>query len=202
MPRRPERLTAGVCYHVYDRGNNRQTVFFSPDDYALFIHRLRGYLLGEPQPGPRRIPAGRATRLLAYCLMPDHYHLLLVPGEEDLSHRMQLLSISFTKAMNARHTRVGSLFQGQFQAIAVDQEAYLLHLTIYLHLNPVRAGLTARPEEWPYSSYQDYVGLRHGSLPSPDLGLSLAGGATEYERLVDSFSDRDEDVIEHLLLED
>ncbi len=202
MPRRPAQLTAGVCYHVYNRGNNRQTIFFSPDDYALFIRRLRGYILGEPLPGPLRIPAGRGAQLLAYCLMPNHYHLLLVPAENDLSHRMQLLSISFTKAMNARHTRVGSLFQGQFQAIAVDRDAYLVSLTVYLHLNPVRGGLTAQPEEWPYSSYRDYVGLRRGSLPSPDLRLSLAGGVAAYERLVDSFSDQDEDVIEHLLLED
>jgi len=134
--------------------------------------------------------------------MPNHYHLLLVPSQDDLSHRMQLPSISFTKAMNAHHARVGSLFQGQFQAVAVDQDAYPLRLTVYLHLSPVRAGLTARPEDWAYSSYRDYAGLRHGDLPSPDLALSMAGGVAACERLVHSYTGQDDYVIEHLLLED
>jgi len=86
--------------------------------------------------------------VVAYCLMPTHYHLLVLLKEAELSHRMQLFSISYTKAMNARYDRVGALFQGAFQAKHVNRNDYLVHLSRYIHLNPVLAGLVERPEDW------------------------------------------------------
>ena len=131
--------------------------------------------------------------------MPNHYHLLVCPHDDQFSRRMQRFSISYTKAINKRYGRVGSLFQGQFQAVRVDRNDYLLHLSRYLHLNPVVAGLVKRPEEWEFSSYRDYIGLRRGTLPSPDLVLSQFSGPGAYQAFVESYKPGDRKIIAHLL---
>jgi len=163
MPRRNIPLIAGEYYHIYNRGNNRQDIFFEEENYVFFLRRLREYLVQ---------PSGPCVTLVAYCLMPTHYHCLLQPHDDDLSHHLQLFSISYAKAINKRYERVGALFQGQFQAKRIDRNEYLLHLSCYIHLNPVRAGLVKQPEDWAFSSYREYLGLRHGQLPKPDIILA------------------------------
>ncbi|NJL48398.1 MAG: hypothetical protein HC929_14100 [Leptolyngbyaceae cyanobacterium SM2_5_2] len=93
--------------------------------------------------------------VLAYCLMPNHYHLLVQCKTQDVSGAMMRLSVAYTKAMNRRYNRVGALFQGQFQSIGVESDEYLYHLTRYIHLNPVKAGIVAHPKDWEFSSYLD-----------------------------------------------
>jgi hypothetical protein len=97
--------------------------------------------------------------------MPNHYHLLMQCKTDEVSEAMQRLSMAYTKAMNRRYNRVGSLFQGQFQAIAIQSNEYLYHLTRYIHLNPVKAGIVVHPKDWEFSSYLEYAGLRGGTLP-------------------------------------
>jgi putative transposase len=130
---------AGGFYHVYNRGNDRQAIFREPDNYFYFLRLLRHHLVEHN------------IEIIAYCLMPNHYHLLVHLNAEGLSRRMKSFSVAYTKAMNQRFSRVGSLFQGRFQAKRVEDEAYLLHLTRYIHLNPVKAGLVARSEDWELS---------------------------------------------------
>ena len=115
---------------------------------------------------------------------------------------MQRFSISYTKAMNKRYDRVGSLFQGQFQAVLVDRNEYLLHLSRYLHLNSVEAGLVKRPEDWEFSSYRDYIGLRQGTLPMPDIILLQFPTPRAYQEFVESYKLTDRDIIAHLLFDD
>ena len=86
--------------------------------------------------------------------------------------------------MNKRYRRCGSIFQGRFQAILIDNDAYVLNLSRYIHLNPVKAGLVKRPEEWEFSSYSDYVGLRQGTLPKMENLLEQIGSAHAYQRFV------------------
>ena len=107
--------------------------------------------------------------VLAYCLMPNHYHLLVQCKTNEVSGGMMRLSVAYTKAMNRCYKRVGSLFQGQFQAIAVDSDEYLYHLTRYIHRNPVKAGIVAHPKDWEFSSYLEYAGLRARTLPKLDI---------------------------------
>ena len=101
----------------------------------------------------------------------NHYHLLVQALSDALSGAMQRFGISYTKAMNRRFARVGSVFRGEFQAARVDRDEYLLHLSRYLHLNPVRHRLAKCPEDWRFSSYPEYVGLRHGTLPQAEVVL-------------------------------
>jgi REP element-mobilizing transposase RayT len=206
MPRRAVPLVAGEYYHVYTRGNNRQRIFFERENYLFFLRRIRECLLGELEstgsPNPEAPTVGRACAIVAYCLMPSHYHLLVRPEDGDFPRRMQRLSLSYTKAMNKRHDRVGALFQGHYKALHVDRAEYLLHLSRYIHLNPVGAGLVKQPEDWEFSSYREYVGLRRGTLPMPDVVLSQFPNPDAYRRFVDGYQPGDESIVSQLLLDD
>jgi len=188
MPRRTVELYAGEYYHLYNRGNNRERIFFERENYLFFLRRLRKYL----------VPI---LDVVAYCLMPTHYHLLIMLKEADLSHRMQLFSISYTKAMNKRYDRVGSLFQGAFQAIHVDENEYLIHLSRYIHLNPVMAGLVERAEDWEFSSYREYIGLRNGTLPKSEIVLSQFPSSEAYREFVESYVPDKREIIADLLFD-
>jgi len=220
MPRRTCPLVPGECYHLYNRGVNRQRIFFERENYLFFLRRIRKYLVGEGETsevaqtsevhtlvGERETSevsqtSEVCTTTVAYCLMPNHFHLLLCPHDDQLSRRMQRFSISYTKAINKRYGRVGALFQGQFQAVHVDRNEYILHLSRYLHLNPVAAGLVKRPEEWEFSSYRDYVGLRQGTLPRPDVVLSQFSTPRAYREFVESYRPGDRNVVVHLLFDE
>ena len=190
MPRRDIPLIAGNYYHLYNRGHNRMHIFFDEENYLFFLRRLRRYLVPEH------------ARLIAYVLMPNHYHLLVQAITDDLSHAMQLFSISYTKAINKRFGRTGALFQGAFKAKMVDRDEYLLHLSRYLHLNPVRAGLVQCPEDWAYSSYREYIGLRKGTLPQPGIILEQVGGPATYRAFVEAYAAADRQIIASLLFEE
>ena len=157
MPRRDLPFQPGHYYHLYNRGNDRNLIFFERENYLHFLRLIRRYLIDQ------------ALDVVAYCLMPNHYHLLVQCKTSALSGAMMRLSVAYTKAMNRRYNRVGVVFQGQFQAIAVDSDEYLYHLTRYIHLNPVKAGLVAQPQDWEFSSYLDYAGLRSGTLPKLEV---------------------------------
>ena len=103
--------------------------------------------------------------------MPNHYHFLVEVRSFEFSHAMQNFSISSIKAINKHYKRSGALYQGAFQAKIVEQNPYLLHLSRYIHLNPVSAGLVDVPEDWEYSSYREFVGLT-STLPQPDIVLN------------------------------
>ena len=203
MPRRAVPFCTGEHYHLYNRGNNRGHVFFEQENYLFFLRQVRTYLLP-------------VLDVVAYCLMPTHYHLLVqiktpeilsepktsgVLETPEVSRAMMRFSVSYAKAMNKRYDRVGSLFQGAFQAKLVDEDTYLLHLSRYLHLNPVLAGLCAVPEGWAFSSYQDYIGLRQGTLPVPDLVLAQFPSREAYRAFVEAYSPADREQIVDLLFD-
>jgi len=191
MPYRKIEFRAGHYYHLYNRGINRQPIFFCTENWGYFTKRLRHYFL----------PA--LIDILAYCLMPTHYHLLVYLNTDDLAAQiMQPFGLSYTKAINTQQGRVGPLFQGPFQAAWVDKDEYLLHLSRYIHLNPVTAGLVTQAEGWTFSSYRDYIGLRAGTLPVPGVVLSQFCSPQDYKAFVESYRDQDFKVIEQLLFDE
>lgn len=204
MPRRTAPLIAGEYYHIYNRGNNRGRIFFEEENYLFFLRRLRHHLMRKTSEVLETAEVWAAS-IVTYCLMPTHYHLIAQPHDDALSHHLQMFTISYTKAINTRFVRTGALFQGAFQAKRIERDEYLLHLSRYIHLNPVRAGLVERPEEWAFSSYRDYVGLRHGTLAQPAIVLDqfrddadFRSPARAYQEFIESYAPDDGKKIAHL----
>jgi putative transposase len=187
MPKRSIELRSGHYYHLYNRGNNRQPIFFDRENYLYFLRQIGEYLIND------------AIDVVAYCLMPNHYHLLVCLKTDNLAKYIQPFTLSYTKAINKCYGRVGSLFQGRFQAIEVERDEYLLHLSRYIHLNPVRAKLVRIPEEWEFSSYQEYIGCRSGKLPKPNIVLSQFSSADAYRLFVESYQESDREIIEAIV---
>jgi REP element-mobilizing transposase RayT len=127
----------------------------------------------------------RPVSIPVYCLMPNHFHLLVYLRCADFSERMSSLQQSYTQAINRARSRVGPLFQGRFKAEHVDREEYLTHLSRYIHLNPVVPGLAGSPAEWEFSSYREYVGLRDGSLTEPGVILREFASREAYRSFVE-----------------
>ena len=119
----------------------------------------------------------------------------------EVSGAMMRFSVSYTKAMNKRYDRVGSVFQGAFQAKRIDSDAYLVQVSRYVHQNPVLAGYGAAPEEWEFSSYPEYIGLREGTLPNPEIVLSQFVSRDAYREYVESSASADQQAVRHLLFD-
>jgi REP element-mobilizing transposase RayT len=123
--------------------------------------------------------------LIAYCLMPNHFHLILKEVRENaIAKCLHALQTSYAKAVNYRYSRSGHLFQDTYRKIIVKNEVHLVYLSRYLHLNPVRTGLVRTPEDWKYSSYCEYIGLRKKELIHPETIISLFSCVEEYREHV------------------
>ena len=141
MPRTARASAGGVCYHVINRGNGRAEVFHKPQDYDAFV-----VMLGE---ATERV----AVRVLAYCLMPNHFHLVLWPRKDgDLSRFMQWLLTAHVRRYHGHYHGSGHVWQGRFKAFPIQQDDHLLTVLRYVERNALRAGLAARAEGWAWSS--------------------------------------------------
>ena len=150
---RPLRLEfTGAVYHLTGRGNARQKIFFNDADREMFVETLA------------RVIERYGWIWHAYCLMANHYHLLVETPKANLSLGMRQLNGIYTQSFNRRHKRVGHLFQGRFKAILVEKDAYLLELCRYIVLNPVRVKGDIKMDGWKWSSYRATAGL--ASAPS------------------------------------
>ena len=157
---------ANELYHIFNRGNNKQKIFFSSDNYIYFLKKVEAHIYP-------------CCSILAYCLMPNHFHFLvhsdkrttatkLIGGKERniLSEGIRNTLSSYTQAINKQNTSTGSLFQQNTKArpMVKGGKNYDLICLHYIHQNPVRAKLVTKMEDWPYSSFSDYCGLRTGTL--------------------------------------
>jgi putative transposase len=159
---RPLRIEyEGAFYHITARGNERHTIFYDKTDYERFKSYLKeakeryGYILH------------------CYVLMTNHYHLLIETPQGNMSQVMHYVNASYTNYLNKKRGRSGHLFQGRYKAILIDHNNYLLELSRYMHLNPVRVHLVERPEEYAASSYRSYISKEREAIVSPDLILGM-----------------------------
>ncbi len=188
-------FSENAYYHVFNRGVEKRTIFTDDSDYKTFLHLLKFYLSPQneaithpfkdypympPNIKPVRIRPftnlHREIELIAYCLMPNHFHLLIKQVTRDgMTKLMRSLSTTYTMYFNKKYQRVGSLFQGKYKAALVTQDNYLLHLSRYIHLNPLLSGLMtgSDPVNWPYSSYQYYIGHKKADWVKPEIVLKF-----------------------------
>ena len=147
MPRKPRLDIPGHLYHVVARGNERKAIFYGQDDYHDFLRRLRLAL------------GGAGAKCLAWCLMPNHFHLLILRGSETLSGLMRHLMTGYAVGFNIRHRRCGHLFQNRYKAILCAEDDYMIGLIAYIHLNPRRAGLVEN-----MAKLAEYRWCGHGAM--------------------------------------
>jgi len=149
---RPLRLEfEGALYHVISRGNARQEIFRDNVDYQQLLKLLAAAV-------------ERYSWLVhAYCLLSNHYHLLVETPQPNLSAGMRQLNGTYAQYFSRRHDQPGHLFQGRFKAYVVDKDSYLLELSRYIALNPVKAGLVTSPGQWKWSSYRKTAGTEKGA---------------------------------------
>lgn len=167
-------------YHIYNRGVEKRSIFQTELDYKMFLSYLKNYLtpVTPDKPRPQReISFYEKIELIAYCLMPNHFHLLIkqLSDPKAIVAFMRSLANAYTTYFNRKYNRVGHLFQGRYKAVLVTEEPYFLHLTRYIHLNPSELSLTFRLNliKYPYSSYGDYLGERKTSWLHPKEVLGL-----------------------------
>jgi REP element-mobilizing transposase RayT len=178
---RPLRIEyAGAHYHVIARGNRRDAIFVDDEDRQRFLMDVG------------RVAARVDWAVLAYCLMENHYHLLLRTNQPTLARGMRDINSAHSQRFNRRHGRVGHVLQGRYKAMLVEEAGYLFELARYIVLNPVRAGMCAAPGQWPWSSYAVTAGLAASSVEPPVTALiHHFGGVLEdaraaYVRFVDA----------------
>lgn len=164
---------AGHYYHVCNRGCNRERIFANDGNYLFLLRQAKKFLREYP------------LTVIAYCLMPNHYHFLFRPEEDGaVSPFLQRLFNSYTQAFNKQQGRSGTLFEGRPKCVLVDTDAYVIHLCRYIHLNPVEAGLVAHPGDWPYSNYLEWVGRRKGTLVDHDFVRQYFPTPADYEAFI------------------
>jgi len=171
MPRPPRLDYEGGWYHVMNRGAGRRPIFEDDRDRTMFLELL----------------AEQRFEVHAYCTMGNHFHLLVHTPAGGLSDSMQNLSGRYTQWFNARHSTDGPVFRGRFKSVLVDSDSYLASLSRYIHLNPVVAGMVAKPDSYEWSSYLDFVGLRRPPVwLHMDTILAMAGGRRSYADFVEA----------------
>ena len=212
-------------YHVYNRGVEKRIIFKDEQDYKVFLGYLKEYL--SPKIDPLKIKKKFVLNgstfvgiphqpknyfgkieLVAYCLMPNHFHFLIKQIEKGILERfMRSLLIRYSMYFNKKYDRVGSLFQGPYRSKLIENENYLLHLSRYIHLNPSEytKNLTQA-----YSSYAEYLGIRKTSWINPKPILlyfdtakaDFIRGTNTYKDFVEKFDDKQKVDLKDLTLED
>lgn len=173
------RLQPQGYFHLYNRGNNRGIIFFRDANYRYFIRKLRRHVAPH-------------VHLLAYCLMPNHFHLLIETREDAevsaFTESFRVMLSSYTRGINRQEGRTGSLFTQNTRSKNLQEgsQFYGLACFCYIHQNPLRAGLASDIDAWPYSSYLDYAGARNESICSVSRAKSILNipTAEQFRRLM------------------
>ncbi len=200
-------------YHIYNRGVEKRDIFLDKQDYNIFLHYLKSYLLPIEQQDKAKLPFSirhsnsfdlpKEIRLLAYCLMPNHFHFMIKQlTERTIAEFMKRLGNAYVEYFNKKYDRQGSLFQGRYKACLVENEIYFLYLSSYIHRNPLEmfSRLSAEQKikklrEFQYSSYPDYLNSRNTPWVHKDeimsvfreKGESIESGLNSYRKFVEEY---------------
>lgn len=170
--------TADTYYHVYARGVNKQAIFLEDTDYIFFEWLLKRYLSHEAIANKRGVPYQKfhdRIALVSFCLMPNHFHLLIYQHQTSaMQHLMRGIMSSYSRYFNTKYGRTGHLFENTYRASRIDEEKYLLHISRYIHLNPPGW------RTFPYSSISYFANERHADWVHPEKILALFTSSDDY----------------------
>lgn len=198
-------------YHIYNRGNNKQTIFLENRDWARFLFlilylqspvnfpqigrfisnyfKYQDFKIRREQNKIKEIIKNRYVELIAFALMPNHFHIAVKENQEKgLSRYMQKIQNAYTKYFNVKYEKFGHLFQGPFRAVHIKSNEQLLYLSTYIHRNPKEMSQWANREHlYPWSSYQDYISKnRWEEILKTDLIINQFNNSKEYKNFVDT----------------
>ena len=186
----------GSIVHIYNRGNNRENIFHDEQDYRAFLFRL-GLTLGfgekELLAHPlTSVPYSRIRitdskkgcfKLYAFSLMKNHFHILIEQcSDVSISKLILKAFTSYAKYVNKKYSRVGHIFQDQFKSVLIESDSQLMWTSSYIHMNPVKAGLVKSPDQYKWSSYNDYVGDKNIPIIHTDFLLSTFGNKENFKK--------------------
>ncbi len=164
MPRPPRIITPGETYHLFSRGSNRLSIFFDDRDFNDFLFQLG------------RIVQNHHWRLYSYCLIPNHYHLLVSPSESGLSDGMRELNGGFSRRTSLKYGRIAHLFRNRFGHTRIESAEQFVWTARYVIMNPVEAGICVSPSQWRWSSYRATIGIER-----PPEWLDIVGLLAHFE---------------------
>lgn len=183
----------GNIVHIYNRGNNREKIFYDEQDYRAFLFRL-GLALGfgssELTHDLLFVPSSRIRitdsnrnnfKLYAFCLMPNHFHILIEQCRDiSISKLMLKVCTSYATYINKKYKRVGHVFQDQFKAVLIENNSQLMWTSSYIHMNPVKDGIVKNPYQYKWSSYNDFVSERNLPIIYKQFFLDLFGSKDNF----------------------
>lgn len=214
MPRRKTIITTGEIYHIFNRSVAGIPIFKGERENKIFLQAMRFYLQPKPptrfsiyRKSPNSFPISvdkKIVTIISYCLMPNHFHLLLKQNQDNgIVQFIQRVTNSFAHYFNIKYKRKGHVFEDKFKAVHIDNVEQLMHLSRYIHLNPVTSFIVEDPSDYPNSSYRIYLSLETSEVVDPSVVLINFSSPEKYREFVLSRKDyqRKLDEIKHLLLE-
>lgn len=221
MPFRKVPLVVGKVYHVFTKSISKLIVFPLDDDYKRMLQAIFYYSFEKPpcklsffiergykdpiiSNALNKNNSPKLVKVIGYCLMPTHIHFILQQiMEGGISKFINMILKSYTKYFNTKHNRKGPLWEGRFKSVLVETDEQLLHLTRYIHLNPVSAYLVNSPEDWFYSSYNEYIGKIPNDQKICEFDEYIKLSPQEYKNFVEERIDyqRELEKIKHLILQ-
>lgn len=181
-------------YHVINRGVEEKDIFLDRRDYSRFFDSFLYYQKCNPPvrysfrklvDQKRFLKLENLVEIICYCLMPSHFHFLLKQVKDNgVSSFISKLTNSYTRYFNTRHQRKGHLFQGPFKAIRIENDGQLIHVSRYIHLNSVTGFLVEKPEDYPFSSYSEYLGKEKEKICQKDIVLDQFPSIKGYKKFV------------------
>ncbi|MBI2593465.1 transposase [Candidatus Daviesbacteria bacterium] len=215
MPGRNVTFGNGEFYHVYNRGSDKRNIFIQPRDYKRFQQTFYYYQFLGPKlkfsnfaksglQSFKPAPDSELVEIICYCLMPNHFHFLVRQLKDSgISIFISQLSNSYTKYFNTKYKRVGALLQGSFKAVHVESDEQLIHLSRYIHLNPIVSGLSKSLSSYSWSSYPNYLN-QTSVLCSPTPVLNLFSSTQKYKEFTEDQIDYGTtlEILKHQVIEE
>lgn len=213
MPSRIFPFVNGQYYHVYNRGVEKRSIFEKSWDYSRLVKTMKYYQLAGPKPKLSKFSLNsifkpdsskKIVEITCYCFMPNHFHFLLRQLQDGgMTEFVGKLSNSYTKYYNVKYNRVGPLLQGEFKAVLIESEAQLIHVSRYIHLNPISSFLIKNLDDYRWSSYKEYIGDDTEDICNKETILGIFKSSKSYRQFVLDQVDYAQklEIIKHQLLD-